>query len=102
MSADDLDELMRHLAPPVTVAPERAALVVESVLARLDEPAFSRSRRSPLMSWLAGLVPVSRFAMPMAAAALLGVVVGQGLQPATDAALLDHLLTATSYTGLGY
>jgi len=104
MSADDLDELMRRLVPPVEVAPDRAARVMDRVMSRLDE------QRSPVAvssrgfgEWLAAcLLPVSRFALPMAAAALLGIVVGQDLRPSTEVVVLDQMLSTTYYTGLDY
>ncbi|MBI3445044.1 MAG: hypothetical protein HY055_06725 [Magnetospirillum sp.] len=106
MSNDDLDDLMRNLVPPMIVTPDRAARVMESVLIRLDQcpqaQPQSQSWGGALLAWLAGLVPVPRYAMPMAAAALLGIVVSQGLQPAEDAAMIDHLLSATYFAGLGY
>ncbi|KIL98403.1 hypothetical protein CCC_03686 [Paramagnetospirillum magnetotacticum MS-1] len=102
MSADELDEIVAKLVPPVEVAPERAAHVMDRVMARLDDPRPAAASFSGLTGWLAGLVPVSRFALPMAAAALLGIVVGQGLRPSSDVVVLDHVLTATSYAGLGY
>lgn len=103
MSADDLDELMRRLVPPVEVAPDRAARVMDRVMAGLDErrsPAAAASRG--FGEWLARLLPVSRFALPMAAAVLLGIVVGQDLRPDTDVVALDQVFVATYYSGLGY
>jgi hypothetical protein len=102
MSGDELDELMRRLVPPVEVASDRAARVMDRVMARLDEARPTAAPLSGLAGWLAGLLPVSRFAVPMAAAVLLGVVVGQGLRPSADVVALDQLLVSTSYAGLGY
>ena len=102
MSADDLDEMMRRLVPPVEVAPARAARVMERVMARLDERPPVTDFRAQWVDWLAHLLPVSRFALTMAAAALLGIVVGQDLRPAGDRVALDQLFFATYYAGLSY
>lgn len=104
MSADDLDEMMRRLAPPVEVTPERAARVMAGVMARLDErmgaePAVVAMKRP----WMRRVVlPLSRFALPMAAAAMLGIVVGEGLRPSGELVNLNQLLLSTTYAGLGY
>jgi hypothetical protein len=100
MSGDDLDEMMRRLAPPVEVDPARAARVMDRVMARLDEP--SAPATAGVREWLACLLPVSRFALPMAAAALLGVVVGKDLRPDSHLAASDQVFVATYYAGLGY
>jgi hypothetical protein len=100
MSADDLDDMMRKLVPPVAVAPDRAARVMDRVMARLDEQPIPA--REGMSRWLASLLPMSRFALPMAAAALLGVVVGKDLRPDSHLVTLDQVFVATFYAGLGY
>ena len=102
MSADDLDEVMRRLVPPVEVAPDRAARVMETVMARLDERSRVTDFRAQWADWLAHLLSVSRFALPMAAAALLGLVVGRDLRPAGDMVAFDQVFTATYFAGLSY
>jgi hypothetical protein len=100
MSADDLDEMMRRLVPPVEVDPARADRVMERVMARLDETPAPAS--ASFRGWLASLLPMSRFALPMAAAALLGVVVGKDLRPDSPLVSREQLFVATFYAGLGY
>ncbi|EME68584.1 hypothetical protein H261_17568 [Paramagnetospirillum caucaseum] len=102
MSADDLDDLMGRLAPPVEVAPDRVARVMDRVMARLDEPRPATVAALGFGRWLAGLPLLSRFALPMAAAALLGIVVGRDLRPAAEVVALDQLFVATSYAELEY
>lgn len=102
MSGDELDEMMGRLAPPPEVTSDRVARVMGNVMARLDETRPATGSVSRFASWLAGLVPVSRFALPMAAAALLGIVVGQEVRPAGEAVALDQALVSTYYAGLGY
>jgi hypothetical protein len=102
MSGDPLDEMMGRLAPPVEVAPQRADRVMATVMARLDAPVAQPSRPMP-KPWLYRVVlPLSRFALPMAAAAMLGIVVGEGLRPSAELANLDQLFMSTAYTGLQY
>lgn len=102
MSGDELDQFMRGLRRPAEVSDERATRVMGAVMAGLPE------RRAPgLLAalWPARLVPSVRFALPMAAAVLLGVVVGQGLRPADEAVALTRAFDATygsTYGGLGY
>ncbi|CUW40723.1 protein of unknown function [Magnetospirillum sp. XM-1] len=108
MSADDLDEVMRRLAPPVEVSPERALRVMDAVMARLDERSMAAAPRPSFGGglrggeWLAGLLPFSRFALPMAAAVLLGIVVGHDLRADTETVVLGQDLVTTYYSGLGY
>lgn len=104
MSADDLDRFVRGATPPAEVTEDRAARVMAGVMARLDRrPAPPASKWAVLARWLGRLTPPPRFAVPMAAAVLLGVVVGQGLRPAEEIATFDQLLAVTSfYAGTGY
>lgn len=104
MSADDLDEMMRRLVPPVEVPPERAARVVAGVMARLDSGAGGGGEVIPLRRpWMGRVaLSLSRFALPMAAAAMLGLVVGEGLRPSGEMATLNQLFLSTTYAGLGY
>ena len=105
MRADDLDEMMRRLVPPLEVDPSRATRVMERVMACLDEPRVPAPIpvMAGLREWLADrLLPMSRFALPMAAALVLGVVVGKDLRPDSHLATLDQVFVATYYAGLGY
>lgn len=99
---DDLDDIMRRLAPPMEVSPERAERVMNRVMAGLDDRSMAAPSRPSFREWLAGLMPLSRFALPMAAAALLGIVVGHDLRTDTEVVVLGQDLVATYYSGLGY
>lgn len=106
MSGDDeLDQFMRGLRRPAEVSDERAARVMGAVMAGLPErrpPGVLAALRA---AWPARLVAPARFALPMAAAVLLGVMVGQGLRPADEAVALTRAFDATygsTYGGLGY
>lgn len=93
--------------PSVAEIPqERVDRIIGAVLARLDEtpqPAMTRPDRiGRLRVWLTGLIPAPRFAMPMAAAAALGVMVSQHLQAAETALQFSDLLSYTSITTLGF
>lgn len=90
----------------VEIPQERVDRVIGTVLARLDEsrrPVAARpGLAAHLRAWLAGLMPASRFAMPMAAAALLGVVVGRHLQMTEAALQFADLLSYTSIYASGF
>ena len=70
--------------PEPAIPDDRVERMIASTLARLDTARVLRPARSDWRVWLLDLLPAlapaSRFAMPMAAAALLGIVVGQQLQ----------------------
>lgn len=91
-------------APPIP--PERAARVMDAVMARLDAPApgFLASLRGRLgMICSGGCFETSlRFGLPMAVGLLLGVFVGGALEPARPAVLLPHLTTPTLGLGGGW
>ena len=104
MTRDGLDAWVRQATPHPDIAPERVEAVIDSVLARLPAP----SRRDSAWARLAvrlGLDPdlsrapiaaVGRLAVPMAAAAVLGLIVGRSLETAETTAGFARLLTASS------
>jgi len=96
----DLDSLMRRDAARFEVSADRADRLVAKVLTRL--PPQPRPRRSLAAPWLALLAPFTRLAVPMAAAAVLGVIVGQDLLAAQTPVRFAEMLTASSVdmTGL--
>lgn len=105
MSGDELDQFMRGLRRPAEVGDERAARVMGAVMARLPERRKPGILSALAAAWPVGLVPSVRFALPMAAAALLGIVVGQGLRPSDESVALTRAFNATygsTYGGLGY
>lgn len=87
--------------PAPAISPARVERVIGSVLGRLDPRPAPAGWRVWLAGALSGLAPVSRFAMPMAAAAVLAVVVNRHLQMAESPAMADLLSVATSY-GTGF
>ncbi len=92
--------------PSMAIPPERVERLIGAVLARLDEfpgPVAARAHGTgSLVRWLAGMIPEPRFAMPMAAAAALGIVVGQHLQAAEAAVQFADLFSYTSLYALGF
>ena len=98
MTPDPLDDFLRGNFPAPDLSPERVDRLIGSVMARLDrEPA---PRRWP--QWLAALVPpVTRFALPMAAAAVLGVMVGHGLNQAEPLSVFSQVFLSTSFLPVG-
>ncbi|MDO8604983.1 MAG: hypothetical protein Q7R40_00470 [Phaeospirillum sp.] len=85
---------------------DRIDRVIGAVFARLDQRGHLVAARPNIVErirdWLSRVIPAPRFAMPMMAAALLGVMVGRHLQM-TDAALqFADLFSYTSITALGF
>lgn len=92
-----------RLGPRAEVSAERVDRVIDQVMARIPPRSVDLGRRHWLglvAGWLAR--PLPRFAMPMAAAAALGLVVGQHLQAAEAATQLAALLSATTIYGAGF
>jgi len=100
MNELDIDSLMRSDAARFEVSSARADRVVAEVLARV--PLRSPSRPSLADYCLGILAPFSRLAVPMAAAAVLGVIVGHDLLAAQAPVRFAEMLTASSVdmTGL--
>ena len=78
---DDLDAFIRAATPPPHLPPERVAAVVAATLARVPPRS---PRRDAGSAWWSGLV--LRYAVPMATAAMLGLIVGRQILPAGDRA----------------
>jgi hypothetical protein len=101
MSWDDPDR--PRGGPPLKIPDHRVERVLDAVLARID--ASSKAAPGPwnrVSEWLSVLAPQPRYAMPMAAALVLGVMVGQGLQTAETTAGLADLLAYSSPLVTGY
>ena len=94
MKTDPLDDLVRAALPPVEVTPERVDRLIGAVMLRLD-----RQPRS--VGWLAMLLPVSRFALPMAAAAALGMLVGTDLNQPEPLSLFSTTFLSTTFSPEG-
>ena len=90
------------------ISDKRIERVFESVMARLDSvpqsPPSPWMRLRTALSGLTenGLLPAPRFAMPMAAAAILGVFVGRQMEAAETAAQLANLITHTTIYTSGF
>ncbi|CCG40069.1 hypothetical protein [Magnetospirillum molischianum] len=94
MNEFDIDRLMRSDAARFEASSARASKVVAGVLARLPDRAPLRP--SFLSLCLAILAPFTRLAVPMAAAAVLGVIVGQDLLAAQTPIRFAEMLTTAS------
>ena len=89
------------------ISPQRVERVIQAVLVRLDkrEPLASAAGMGIIArvgQWLAGLPVLPRFARPMAAAVVLGIVVGQHLQSAEASVQLADLFSYTSIYASGF
>ena len=90
---------------PLEIPQERVDRVIGAVLARLDaqpQPVRRQDWLSLARDWLSSLIPSPRFIMPMAAAALLGLVVGQHLEASDRAGRFAELFTYSSLSVLDY
>jgi hypothetical protein len=90
---------------PLEIPQERVDRVIGAVLARLDaqpQPVHRPDWRDLARDWLSGLILPPRFVMPMAAAALLGLVVGQHLEASDRAGRFAELFTYSTLSVLDY
>lgn len=96
----DIDRLMRADALRFQASPARASRVAATVLARLPRQLPPRPSLPALC--LAMLAPFTRLAVPMAAAAVLGLIVGHDLVAAQTPLRFAEMLTVASadMTGL--
>jgi hypothetical protein len=110
MNDDEIDGLMRRHAARYEVSSARADRVIASVLDRLPDARLAHRPRRSLAAWCLALlepaasliVPVGRLAVPIAAAAVLGVIVGRDLDAAQTPVRFAEILTTSSVdmTGL--
>lgn len=91
-----LDNFVRSALPPVEVSDRRLDRLSHAVLARLDRPAPWRR----LVDWLPS--PVGRYALPMATAAMLGLMVGRHLAPPEPLFPAQSLLASSSTVLAGF
>ena len=89
---------------PLEIPQERVDRVIGAVLARLEtqDLPVRRDWMALAQEWLSSLIPAPRFVMPMAAAALLGLVVGQHLEASDRAGQFAELFTYSSLSVLDY
>ncbi|OAN52284.1 hypothetical protein A6A04_00900 [Paramagnetospirillum marisnigri] len=100
MSWDDPERLRSR--PPLDIPDHRVERVLDAVLAGLDRRPPSPSPWVRLSDWLTALSPQPRYAMPMMAALVLGVMVSQGLQTTESPAQLSDLLAYSSPLVTGF
>jgi hypothetical protein len=100
MNDHDIDSLMYADSARFQATAARADLVAAAVLARLPRQAPPRSSFPALC--LSMLAPFTRLAVPMAAAAVLGIIVGHDLLAAQTPLRFAEMLTVASadMTGL--
>jgi hypothetical protein len=103
MNPDALDDFVRGSLLSEEVAPQRVDRLVATVMARLDlveqrqaAPDWSQRCRAWAAGWRTMLVPAGRFAIPMAVAVLLGVMVGNQFQAQDTSIHVGDLLSTTS------
>ncbi len=99
MSWDHPDRHRFSRLSPV-ISDDRVDRVLDTVMARLDRQVVVKpSTWVAIGTWLSEMIPAPRFAMPMAAAMVLGVLVGQQLEAADRAMEFTSLITyTTTYT----
>lgn len=110
MTWDDFDTFIRNSHPPAKIDPDRTGRLVASVMAGLDAPPPARPavpsstvRPQPMSLLHAIIVPaVWRFAGPMAAAAILGIIVGQHLGDLHEVSTLGDLFGASTLLAGGF
>ncbi|RAU22774.1 hypothetical protein CU669_05125 [Paramagnetospirillum kuznetsovii] len=91
-------------AAPQDITDDRVQRVMDAVMARLDAPqATPKPNWIPrLANWWAEMIPAPRYAMPIVAALVLGLVVGQGLQTEAETSNLAVILSYSSVYAVGY
>jgi len=94
---DDLDAFMRAATPPGNVSPERLANLVATTMVRVP---LRRSWRDAVRAWWPDVV--GRYAVPMATAAMLGLIVGHHVVPAEDGAVQIVALLSPSIVLAGF
>lgn len=87
---DPLDTFIHHAVPPVQVSAQRAGRVMDGVMQRLD----ARAEAGPVP--LSPLAMLSRYVMPVAFGAILGVL-AMDLPPAAQSAWGVSTLVASAY-----
>jgi hypothetical protein len=83
VNAEFLDELIAASVRAVPVAPDRVERLIDGAFRRIDRQASETPARRVGFGALVGLVWPPRLGVLMAAAAMLGLVVGDLLAPAS-------------------
>lgn len=87
---DPLDTFLRRAAPPVRVSDDRLDRLISATLARAPE-----RRPAPPSRRAAWADMLFRWALPLATAGILGVMVGQNMTPAESAPASLPLLSTS-------
>ena len=100
MTRDPLDKFIRHAVPPVHISAQRVERTMDAVMQRLDARAAQTPMtlsQTPLSQTPISLgAMLSRFVMPVAFGAILGVL-AVDLSPTTPSAWGVSSLVASAY-----
>jgi hypothetical protein len=101
---DEFDAMIRSSFPPVAPSPERVDRVIGSVLATIEARTPRPDQTVP--PWAIAAMPLPRYAMAMAIAAVLGSLCGVLLPNASKVAdqppLLSLITISTATKPLGF
>ena len=102
MTTDELDDLVRRANPPVAVSEDRVGRLAETVLRCVEsrQPTGAAGDRWTRTAWWR-LVPVARFAVPMAVAGVLGLAVSRLIDGVLPVLQFTSLLLSTSLLPMG-
>ncbi len=100
MNEEEFDKMIRGAMPPVTITDERLDRFIDAVLDKTASHPQRRQRIWPSLRWPV-LVPVLRFAVPMAVAVMLGITVGQRYDNDWPVAQFSTLYLSTTLIPVG-
>lgn len=94
---DELDRFVRAAVPPVVPQADRVRTLIEATLASVPQRRSVLDRvRAVWPDW------VKRYAIPMATAAMLGLLVGRQMSPLVDATEQINVLFSPSIALAGF
>jgi hypothetical protein len=107
MIRDGFDDWVRRSAERFDASPEHCASLIDRVMAEVVAPPYRASRHARRPTWAPGFdqgwlglaAALGRLALPMATAAILGLVVGHSLNSLEENHDFARLLTVSS-TGI--
>jgi hypothetical protein len=94
MKRDGLDDFIHHAVPPVQVSAQRVERTIHAVMQRLDARAVCAPVHVPM--GLSPMAMISRFVMPVAFGAILGIL-SVDLSPVAPSAWGVSSLVASAY-----
>jgi hypothetical protein len=94
MMQEPFDKMIRQALPPVAIGDDRVARLIARTLDATAQPARSERRWSFFL-------PVLRFAVPMAVAALLAVTVSSSYEQEAPVAQFSTLYLSTTLVPVG-